>query len=579
MRILFSALHFGLFKNFESVICLLAERGHNVHLAADVPDSLGNSDLIQALTARYPANITWGWIPSYLDEPWFPVAQKIRQGLDWLRFLDDRYRNFPKLRERSEERVPRALRSFLHIPGMNFAWFRHSLGFVLENIERAMPSCTAMDEYLRTRCPDVVLLTSVTNSRSPQMDHLRSTRAAKIPTGVCVYSWDHLSSKSLIRIVPETVFVWNETQRNEAIEMHGLPGDRIVVTGAQCYDQWFDREPSRTHQEFCISIGLDPNKPFILYLCSVLTPDPRESRFVERWLQAIRQDAEPVLRDVGIIIRPHPERQDEWKTIDLSRFENVVVAGKVPTNDQAKADYFDAVAHSQAVVGLVTSAFLEAAIVGRPVLTILDPELWRHQEGMLHFRYLLEVEDGLLTVGRNLPEHIEQLMCALDGRLLYRERQKKFLKAFVRPRGMDCPATPMFVESVEKLASTQVSKISTVEAVLSKLAVSVLVWAAHFWPVRSLLMDVREATENRNRTVRLRESRRQYRRKWRKHRRRKFMMRVRSRWRRVQELIKNNYVSKRKWRKHRRRKFMLRVQSKLGRVRALFDNRHISKQD
>ena len=50
--------------------------------------------------------------------------------------------------------------------------------------------------------------------------------------------------------------------------------------------------------------------------------------------------------------------------------------GRNPLTADAKADYFDALAHSTAVIGLVTSAFLEAAIVGAPVTsvrTLLSP--------------------------------------------------------------------------------------------------------------------------------------------------------------------------------------------------------------
>ena len=41
MKVLFIARHFTYFRNFESVIAELAERGHQVHLAADREEALG----------------------------------------------------------------------------------------------------------------------------------------------------------------------------------------------------------------------------------------------------------------------------------------------------------------------------------------------------------------------------------------------------------------------------------------------------------------------------------------------------------------------------------------------------------
>ena len=51
-KVLLSALHFGFLRNFESVIGGLAERGHDVVLAADEEEDLGGRQLAVALAAR-----------------------------------------------------------------------------------------------------------------------------------------------------------------------------------------------------------------------------------------------------------------------------------------------------------------------------------------------------------------------------------------------------------------------------------------------------------------------------------------------------------------------------------------------
>ena len=80
---------------------------------------------------------------------------------------------------------------------------------------------------------------------------------------------------------------------------------------------------------------------------------------------------------------------------------------------ESRADYFDSLHHSAAVVGLNTSAFIEAGIARRPVLAILPQEFSASQEGTLHFRYL--IEGGLLTTSRSLEEHAAQLATMLAG--------------------------------------------------------------------------------------------------------------------------------------------------------------------
>ena len=203
-----------------------------------------------------------------------------------------------------------------------------------------------------------MLLASLTHDRSAAPEIHRAAARLGILAVACIYSWDHLSSKAKIRRVPERVLLWNDVQAREAANLHDLPHDRITVTGAQCYDHWFGRSASQPRAEFCRVVGLDPDRPFLLYVCSALTPSPDEPGFVVEWISRLRRSADPVVKDLGILIRPHPERLREWDSVDVRRFDNVVMRGGAVLSGESRRDYFDALAQSSAVVGLVTSAFL-----------------------------------------------------------------------------------------------------------------------------------------------------------------------------------------------------------------------------
>ncbi|MSO83376.1 MAG: hypothetical protein EXQ53_08795 [Acidobacteria bacterium] len=452
MKLLFWAAHFGYFRNFESTIVALAGRGHRIHLAADEPDSVGGGALVERLAAGHPG-VTYGFGPSLDAEPWFRLARKLRSASDYVRFHDESFDTFSKTRLTLRERIPRGVLRLMETGLKKSRIGRRVLAAGLRIAEAMMPISAASRAFIDAHDPDVVLLASVTAWRVPQIDHLRAARALGRRTGVCVFSWDHLSSKALLRNVPDRVLLWNETQRREAIQWHDVPADRIVVTGAQCYDQWFGRQPSRDRTGFCRAVGLSSEHPILLYICSVMTPNPYESRFVLRWLEEVRSSADPALREASILVRPHPERMDEWEGLSIERFGNVALFGRNPVSPDAQADYFDSLYYSHAVVGLVTSGFLEAAVVGRPVHSLLLPELQMYQEGVQHFRYLMDVEGGLLKVTRTFPDHLAELAAAL-ARPVQRDAQNaRFMRAFVRPQGLDEPATPAFVAAVEQLAA------------------------------------------------------------------------------------------------------------------------------
>jgi hypothetical protein len=283
-----------------------------------------------------------------------------------------------------------------------------------------------------------------------------------------VASWDNLTNKGLLKFVPERVFVWNEVQRREAVELHGIPAERVVVTGAQLFDQWFERRPSSPREEFVRKIGLDSSLPYVLYVCSnpAMTELP-ESGFVLEWVGALRASEDERLRGLGIAIRPHPNEPGRWREVDLGRFENVVIwprQGALPVTDEARADFFDSLAHSAVVVGINTTAMIEAAIVGKSVVTVLAPEF--AQESTLHFHYLLEENGGFLQVASSLGEHAGQLARALDEDAAGAERRRRFVESFVRPHGLDRPATPILADAVEELAEARVERRAGAGALL-----------------------------------------------------------------------------------------------------------------
>ena len=454
MKIVFIARHYSYLRLFESAIQGLAERGHEIVLAADRSETMGGRQMVERIAARYP-NVTTCDAPGRYTGAWAELARRIRLGLDYLRFLEPRYAATPHLRQRAEERAPRAAVRLATSPLGAVVGGRRGLASLLGAAERGLPISGAMREFLIAQQPDLLLITPLIDIGSPQLDHFAAARSLGIRTVLPVGSWDHLSSKALLRSVPDRVVVWNPMQRQEAIELHGLPEERVVVTGAQCYDQWFERQPARSYQEFCARVGLDPARPFVLYTCSSLFRGTvHEPEFVEAWVRALRASTDPRLKGIGILIRPHPARLDEWRTVDLSGHKNLVFWGAHPVDAEAKDDYFDSMYYSAGVVGINTSAFIEAAVVGKPVHTVLLPEISRdNQEGTLHFRYLLTVNGGLLRAAPSLDEHVTLLAESLAPAGGGDERARRFVEGFVRPYGRTEAATPRFVAAIEDAAT------------------------------------------------------------------------------------------------------------------------------
>jgi hypothetical protein len=110
-------------------------------------------------------------------------------------------------------------------------------------------------------------------------------------------------------------------------------------------------------------------------------------------------------------------------------------------------------ARRAAVVGVNTSAQLEAGILGRPVFTIRSAEFSHAQEGTLHFRHIVNNGDGLVRAADSVDEHVAQLAAALRGDVDVAETDRRFVRSFIRPLGLDRPVAPIFAHAIETLAA------------------------------------------------------------------------------------------------------------------------------
>jgi hypothetical protein len=336
-------------------------------------------------------------------------------------------------------------------------------------MERAIPVCTPIVDVLREESPDVLLVSPLVVAASEQVDWIKAARASGVRSAVCVASWDNLTNKGLLRIEPDLVLVWNEAQRREAREYHYIPDDHIAVTGAQLFDKWFVKTPTRDRETFCRRVGLPDDRPFLLFTgsSSFISESSAEVAFVRRWIEAVRSSGDPSLRDANILMRPHPYNCHRWESDPVADLERVAVfprRGYNPIDADHRNDFFDALYHCAAVVGINTSAMIEAAIIGRPVLSILAEEFAGTQEGSIHFHHLLPENGGCVRLASTIAEHVEQLAARLRDPGSVRAETERFVTSFVRPHGLDRPATPIFADVVERLGETPAPSPETAPA-------------------------------------------------------------------------------------------------------------------
>ena len=477
MKILFVLKQKKNVETFAGTIRLLTERGHSVALAVqEHSDTRADQfrDWIEPATPKPGEGgprFSLVRCPAHRTDRWTDVAWLLRSLRDCVHYQQPAMRNASRLQERSvqklreelrieadNERVAKAMRG---LPDAQVA----RLDEVFALAERQLPVDPVYESFVREQAPDVMLISPLVHFGSAQADFVAAARAVGVPVGMLLYSWDNLSTKGCLHRLPDWMFVWNERQRTEARALHEFSEDRVVITGAPRFDSFFELKPRVTREEFHAQLGLDPAKPTLLYVCSSVLISASELPFVRQWLAAIRQSSGS-LRDCNILVRPHPdieligddqrsEQEIRWPSVRgakgfVSRPFDDPRAIVLKTSDRARQGLFESLYHSAAVVGLNTSAELEAAIVGRPVYTVLaGDDAAEGQASTLHFHYLLEEQGGCVRRANSLAEHVKQLQSELD-RPRDSAEIRRFAGEFLRPLGIDRPVALVFADAIER---------------------------------------------------------------------------------------------------------------------------------
>ncbi len=222
--------------------------------------------------------------------------------------------------------------------------------------------------------PDLVFSTDVQNESDVRL--MREAKRRGIPVIGMVRSWDNLTSKGLIRAMPDHLAVQNDIIRREAITLHGIPPERISVVGIPHYDRYVIGA-AHARGEFLRTFGLDPAKRLVVYA-------PIGDRYV---------GGKPVDRDIivllasllpathQLLVRLPPT--DSVNLEGLGTLTNVTVMrpgrqlarnpAMFRSNELALADddvLRDTLSHADLVVSGPSTFAVDAALFDKPVILI-----------------------------------------------------------------------------------------------------------------------------------------------------------------------------------------------------------------
>lgn len=461
-------------RPFADTMQTLADRGHTIAIGWHSPSAKGPVAAVDQLAAH--PNITFIPVPVKRSEQRYAV-NLLRRTRNYVRYLETPFRGAGKLRRRAFDRLLRGALaddtvvdsalsdSGLALPVSDVARIKEALAW-METLIPPDPACTAL---VADGGYDAVLVSSlVALNSSTQVEVVKAARNLGVPVGLLVYSWDNLSTKGEIHAMPDKVFTWNQRQRDEATTLHNVPAARVVVAGAPRFDEFLACAPQVSRERFFGTMGLDPTRPALIYLCSSAFVSGDEIPFITRWLQALRTAPSEDVRHCSVIVRPHPDvaligKDLPGTKLDLGVDDLAATAFRpfddpgavvVRTASRTPQGLYECLWHSDAVVGLNTSAEIEAGLLGRPVFSVLAGSAADGQQSTLHFHYLLREQGGFVDVAESFEQHVQQVHALLalppDEREARRRTVAERAIEFVRPLGADVPVATALADAIER---------------------------------------------------------------------------------------------------------------------------------
>ncbi len=310
---------------------------------------------------------------------------------------------------------------------------------IMQRFEQLVPPDKGIIQLIQEYHPDVIVASPANMRFSEELDYIKAGKALHIPTVISVLSWDNLTTKGIFHVIPDILLSWNQVQSDEAIQIHRVPPEQVVITGSPFFDKWIDGDRLLVDRaSFFQNVRLNPDQPYILYLGSSKNIAEDETWQVKELVDCIRAHPAQEVQRLQILVRPHPSNVEICSTIEDEGIQVWPKERKMMGTEEFWQDFYNSLKYCTGTVGINTTGMIDAVINDRPGATIMSERYRLTQMQSMHFCQLLKA--NVLEVADTVPACVEILRDMLSGVDRKKAERNQFIHDFVRPHGPSRPA-------------------------------------------------------------------------------------------------------------------------------------------
>lgn len=196
-------------------------------------------------------------------------------------------------------------------------------------------------------------------------------------------SWDNLTSKGIVQVLPDKLILHTTRMKKQAVELVGMPAQDIYVSGPPDYDRYF-KPPGKTKEEFCREFGIDPKRRLILFGPFYDEYTGSAAVMINALTDAVADGRLP--NDIHFVLRYRPAtpkmapgelHPSEYITVTqpCSHYFRVKNCAQTPTKDwEFSPQDVDLLAHSfffsEMLINTFSTITIDAAALDKPIIGI-----------------------------------------------------------------------------------------------------------------------------------------------------------------------------------------------------------------
>ncbi|MBI2639315.1 MAG: CDP-glycerol glycerophosphotransferase family protein [Candidatus Sungbacteria bacterium] len=285
--------------------------------------------------------------------------------------------------------------------------------------------------------PDAVVVTNLFDDGETAL--LRESKRRGIVTVGYVNSWDKLTARSSVRLLPDKLIVFNQILKQEAVEHADMAEERVAACGIPQYDQYITDKPG-SREKFFKENGLDAKKHLILYAPVGVTFSDSDWEVIDLLHEVISGGE---IKDAELLVRFPPNDfldEQEVKKRPWLKYDLPGVRFGTKRSEDWDMDFDELrrmtnlLANTSVVVGYSASIIVDAAVFDKPSVGVnfevkkssrlARSPIQRYKTD--HFRKVLRARGIRLAGSRQ--ELVDVINAYLRDPLLDREQRRRFVE-------------------------------------------------------------------------------------------------------------------------------------------------------